>query len=160
VWLDLAQVDRAARWTDEGRRRYPAEVAFPAAKLVILAGGAGAEAATDTAWTLLSGILDVFGISSWPNGELQVAAVLAQNGLGDSARAVIGRARETPSTNPWTDYYEANAWLRLEAREEALALLERFLEAIPDRKAYIANDWWWESLRADSVFVRLTETSN
>jgi serine/threonine-protein kinase len=160
VWLDLAEVERAARWTDEGRRRYPAEVAFLAAKLVILAGGTGAEAATDTAWTLLSGILEAFSIASWPNGELQVAAVLAQNGLVDSARAVIRRARETTSTNPWTDYYEANARLRIGAREEALALLGRFLEAIPDRKSYIANDWWWESLREDSVFMRLTEPSN
>jgi serine/threonine-protein kinase len=160
VWLDLAEVERAARWTDEGRRRYPAEVAFPAAKLVILAGGTGAEAAADTAWTLLSGVLQSFGINSWPNGELQVAAVLAQNGLADSARAVIQRARQTESTNPWIDYYEANARLRLNARDEALALLERFLEAIPDRKSYIANDWWWESLREDPEFVRLTRVSD
>jgi serine/threonine-protein kinase len=160
VWLDLAEVDRAARWTDEGRRRYPAEASFPAAKLVILAGGTGAEAATDTAWNLLAGVLDAFGIDSWPNGELQVAAVLAQNGLADSAQAVIARARQTRSANPWTDYYEANARLRLGARDEALALLGRFLEAVPDRKSYIANDWWWESLHQDSVFVRLTETSD
>ncbi len=87
---------------------------------------------------------------------MDVAAVLARGGNPDSARAVIrgGRAIAV-ADDPWLDYREAHARLQLGEQEEAMRLLGRFLDAMPDRRAYLAKDWWFRSLRGDSAFRAL-----
>lgn len=152
VWLDLGEVDRASRWYDEGRRRYPAEPSFPATKLVILAGQGGELGALDTAMALEAQVAEGLVRKEWPLGSLLVAAVQAQHGLADSALARIEKVRGANQGGVWRPYYEANARLNLGQEEEALSLLEEFLADFPQRKAYISRDWWWEPLRSAPRF--------
>lgn len=157
VWLELQELERALRWTEEGRRRYPAELSFAFQKLVILAGWPGADVPVDSARVLLRQIETAYGMESWPLGRLQLAAVLALAGEADSARALAARVREASPDDPWADYYEANVRVRLGENDRAIRLLASFLEAMPQRREYIASDWWWEPLREDSDFRVLVE---
>ncbi len=149
VWLDLGEVERAEEWNDAGRQRYPALLNFAATKLVILAGWKGTPPAVDTAWHLAS------VLKGWRSGEMLVAGVLARAGLADSARAMADRIRPEVENDPWVSYYEANTRIQLGEPDVALALLGQFLEAMPGRKSYIANDWWWEPLHSDPGFQAL-----
>jgi TolB-like protein len=156
VWLDLGDLEKATLWTDEGRRRYPAEPAFPAAKLVILAGQGGSGAVVDSAWSLMNQVTEGFGLPrAWRFGRLQVAAVLALAGLPDSAAAVVENVRRDGALSAYIQYYEANVRVRLGQEEQALDLLEGYLEAMPHRRAYISRDWWWEPLRGSPRFQEM-----
>jgi tetratricopeptide (TPR) repeat protein len=154
VWMDLGEMERALTWNDEGRRRYPAEVSFPATKLVILAGWDRAPASPDTAWALME------PLAGWAGGRLLAAGVLARAGLADSARAVVADVRAGAGDDPWLDYYEANARVQLGDTTRAVQLLGSFLEALPSRRSYIANDWWWRPLRDDPRFRALVGTTD
>lgn len=155
VWLDLGDVDRATEWADEGRRRFPSEVSFPTAKLVILAGRGEVIAGADTAYAVLETIEDLYGMPEWNLGRLLVAAVLAQQGMADSATAVADAVRASGARGAWSDYYEANLRIHLGQEDEALELLDRYLEIMPQRRAYIARDWWWEPLRSHPTFQEM-----
>jgi len=158
TWLELEEVDRASRWVDAGRRRFPADYWFPGQKLVILAGSGEAAtvpAAADTAWMLCSQVAHLAGLPRYDFGRLQVAAVLAQVGRADSARALIRRTRAHGSASAWGDYYEANARVQLGDTARAIELLGQYLKAYPNQRAYIARDWWWKPLRPDSRFEAL-----
>ncbi|MFQ5538426.1 MAG: hypothetical protein ACE5GJ_13360 [Gemmatimonadota bacterium] len=156
TWLELGEVERASRWTDEGRRRFPAEPAFPAAKLVILAGGAASPADADSAWAILTELEGTFGVQRWTYGRLQVASALAGAGLADSARSMLyGLDRGPSADDPWAMYYQAHVNTQLRRYAEAVTLLEKFLEAYPGRRGYIARDWWWRPLRARPDFQSL-----
>ncbi|MBT8397899.1 MAG: hypothetical protein HKO65_05605 [Gemmatimonadetes bacterium] len=156
VWLDLGDIPRATQWNDEGRRRFPAEPSFAGARLVVLAGWGGTLGAVDTAHALLAELEDAFNMSPWSFGRLQVAAVLAQHGMVDSAQALVSQAHASSSAaNPWTDYFEANVRMHLGEEDEALDLLDEFLRKMPQRKAYIARDWWWEPLRERPRFKEM-----
>jgi tetratricopeptide (TPR) repeat protein len=156
VWLDFGDVEAADRWTDEGRRRFPAEPSFTAGKLVILAGKGGKGAVVDTAYALMEKVTRDLGLPrAWRLGRLQVAAVLAIAGLPDSARAVVEGVRADGPTGPYLQYFEANVRVRLGEYDRALDLLASYLEAMPHRRAYIARDWWWTPLRTDPRFQGL-----
>ena len=87
---------------------------------------------------------------------MDVAAVVARSGLPDSAQAVILAARAgAPTEDPRLDYREANARLQMGEDEKALELLARFLFAMPDRRAYVAQDWWFRPLQENPEFQRL-----
>ena len=158
VWLDLRDVEKANRWFGEGRNRFPAEPAFPATKLVILAAGEGTGEVVDSATELLHELEAMFGGGAWSFGRLQFAAVLAQVGLADSAQAVVDRVRASGESSPFHDYFEANVRVHLGQEEAAMDLLERHLEALPDRRSYIAEDWLWESLHDNPRFQTMVET--
>jgi len=158
VWLDLGDVEKADEWTDEGRRRFPAEPSFPAAKLVILAGRGGKGEVVDTAYALMAQVTRELGLpQAWRLGRLQVAAVLALAGLPDSAAAVVEAVRSEGGSGAYLQYFEANVRVRLGQYEEALDLLEGYLEVMPHRRAYIERDWWWEPLRSNPRFRSMVE---
>lgn len=152
VWLDLGEVEKAERFIDAGRRRFPGEPSYPAAKLVLLAGGVSTPGASDTALALVREVEEAYGLREWAMGRLQVAAVLASAGLADSASVLLGDAGSQEGTDPWVQYYAAKVRLNLGEEEHALELLQAFLMALPGRRDYIARDWWWEPLRADPRF--------
>ncbi len=87
---------------------------------------------------------------------MYLAAVHARAGQPDSARAIIRQARSLHSSaDPEIYYYEANARLRLNEPDEALRLLQTYLEKSPTSRDYLAQDWWWEELRDDPRFQAL-----
>ncbi len=155
VWLELEDVERAARWVAEGLRRYPLEPSFAASRLVIMAGWPQATADVDSAWALVRTVARLHGIPEWTHGELLAAAVLVRGGYIDSARSVVRRVRDRAGHDPWLDYYEANVRLQLGETDRALDLLAEFLDAMPHRRTYIARDWWWRPLRAEPRFQAL-----
>ena len=151
AWLDLRDMEMAKRWNEEALRRYPVQAQFSATHLVMMAGWAGWENAVDTAWAVASHV----GLQRWMPRRLLVAAVLAREGLADSARALIAEVRAEGSEDPWLHYYEAEARMQLGEPDEAVRLLGLYLEANPGRRSYIAEDWWWEPLRDDPKFRAL-----
>jgi hypothetical protein len=86
---------------------------------------------------------------------MKMAPVLAAAGLADSARSVIRWANETETDDPFVFYYEAKARLNLGERDEALRLLEQFLEVRSDFHPYLAEDWWFRPLFEDPTFQSL-----
>jgi serine/threonine-protein kinase len=150
--LQKGELVEALRSTTLGRDRYPAEPAFQAIELLVLASPAAPEPDVDHAWelaTLLEERLPEMA-SQW---ELLAAAALARTGLSDSARAVISRASDPADATALN--YEANARLLLGDREEAIRLLAAYLEMQPQRRGQVASDPWWESLRGSPDFETL-----
>jgi TolB-like protein len=155
VWLDLGEVERAGEFIDAGRQRFPGEPSYPAAKLVLLAGGVATPGAADTARALVRQIEEAYGMKDWTMGRLQLAAVLANEGQADSALVLLGDTGGEDAQDPWLNYYAAKVHLNLGQKDEALDLLHFFLTTLPGRQDYIARDWWWESLRPNLRFQEL-----
>lgn len=158
--LDLEQFADAIRWCSRGRQRFPDTPVFVEAQLILLASSYGPEPDVEEAWRLAEARLALSAPAQRqvlePTGLMDVAAVLARAGLRDSARSVIQRARGLDARNdPWVDYTEANAHLHLGEADDALRLLEEFLSARPDRRAYIAKDPWFRVLHDDPRFRAL-----
>ena len=148
VWLELEDFERAIRWAEAGRRRYPAEPAFAAEQLLVMAGWPEAEPAVDSAWALVRAVERGYDMNRWDHGELQVATILVRAGLPDSARAVVRRVRSQGGDEAYLDYYEARVRLELGERDRAVDLLASFVQKT-QRRGYIAEDWWWRPLRSD-----------
>ena len=56
----------------------------------------------------------------------------------------------------WLAYNEAHARLLMGDRAAAVRLLGDYLSFAPGDSAYLGRDWWFESLRGDTTFQRLT----
>jgi len=157
ISIELKDFEEAARWCEEGERRFPEAGFFIEPQLVLLASEIGPEPDVEGAWALFERMLESYAPQHRealrPVYMMYLAAVLARAGLEDSARAVIDRAREMHGSDDSTiDYYEANARLRLDEPGEALSLLASYAESNPGQREYLARDWWWEELRDDSRF--------
>jgi serine/threonine-protein kinase len=159
--LELKDIGEAVHWCEEGRRRFPADRNFHACALflVALAAGPAPDVARGRA------LADTLVRSSPPQEREQiaiiaqtwVAAVLARAGRADSAAALVERSRAAAAggLKPWIDYYAANVYLLLGRRERSLELIGAFLEAIPQRKTYVASDWMFQELWDDPRFQAL-----
>jgi serine/threonine-protein kinase len=147
--LQKGEFEEARRLTTLGRARYPSDPAFPAVELLVLASPAAPEPDVGHAFYLMKLLKEQLPdmASQW---ELLGDAALARAGLPDSARAVISRASD--STDATAIYYEANVWLLLGEKTEAIRLLARYPELQPERRGLLATDPWWESLRGDPDF--------
>ncbi len=158
---ELGDMDETVRWCAEGHRRFPDDYGFVACSLFVLALSRGPAPDVSRAWALLDTLVQTTRPQGRDTnrriGETWVAAVLARAGSEDSARSVLRRARDTASGDikPWLDYTGANVMLLLGDRQQALALLDSFLEAVPQRRQYIASDWMFEDLWDDPRFKEL-----
>jgi TolB-like protein len=150
--LQHGEFIEARRLTTLGRERYPTEPTFPAIELLVLASPAAPEPEIGHTWRLAKLLEEQLPemASQW---ELLVASALVRAGLPDSARAVISRASDPADATALN--YEANARLLLGDRDEAIRLLARYLEMLPQRRGQVATDPWWESLRGDPDFETL-----
>lgn len=154
--LDLQDFDEARRLLDRGARWYPGEPALANLHLLLLASTATSSVQVDSAWAVEEQLRSVIGST----GKLLVGAVLARLGMGDSARAVVRRATEGGTRSPYDHYYGAYARLQLGDTAAALNLLERHLEALPQQKAYIATEFWWDPLHGDPRFEALVSENS
>ncbi len=158
--LDNRQWDEVTRWCEAGRREFPRNNLILNTAMVALASSGGPEPDVDKAWQLLEDFLESNPPQDRPklrpSATLYVADVLARAGLTDSARAVIRQARAAEiSPDPMNDYNEAYARLLLGEKDQALRLLQRYVEASPGRKEALAWDWWFDPLRSDPRFQEL-----
>jgi TolB-like protein len=151
--LALGDYPRARHWCDDGRARFPRDYRFVECALVLLARDPAAPARPDSAWRLL-GLADGVDPPATATAaarpyspvfrRMMVAAVLARAGLGDSARAVAGRARRWVEDDPdqrtsflWDDAY---VQLLLGDRARAAAQLDTFVAHRPELRAYVARE--------------------
>jgi len=158
--LELKRWAEADRWCREGRRRFPGDLDFLFCRLQFekIRPDVGTPA---LAWRLLDSIRTASSPEDWEYSYrtwagYQVAGVLARNGLADSARVVVAAYRPGPEDRPWFAYDEAHVELQLGNAPGALALLDLYLKARPDRRSYLASDWLFEELWEDPGFQALT----
>ncbi len=159
---DLGQFPDAARWCDEGGRRFPENDKFVECQLWLMTTK-GAEPDVPRAWRLADTLIQRAPESKREfqrlNSQMIVAAILARAGLKDSARHVAVRSRSTPELDPTRDIelFGAFAYTLMGDKVEALKSLKTYLAANPERRAILAEDagWWFRSLQEDPRFKKL-----
>lgn len=156
--LQLKEFEKAERLARRGRQLFPNESAWDVFLLTLLAGPQGPTPSPDSAWAILGALEEKVG-AEWPQARLLVGGALARVGLSDSARAVLERATAKAPDRPFTHYNGANVLLQLGQPDSAVALLSRYLEAFPDRRASLADDWWFDDLHGRPGFERLISPS-
>lgn len=164
VWLceisiQLEDLDEARRWCAEGRARFPDRPRLLMTELVRLASP-GATPDPVAAWTLV-GQLGRLAYPEYnvPAAKMYTAAVLVRADLPDSARAVVADARRGASADlaPFLDYIEAYLRLLSDERTTTVRLLRSFLNAMPEYRAIVARDPWFQGLRGDAAFERIVD---
>ena len=161
--LGAEQTDNAARWCAEGRRRFPEDQRFFACELTTLGWSAKRPADVARAWQVLDSAEKRYSAdvlkSGWATRRLFVAAVAARAGLRDSAMAIITATRAglaAGAVNTSADYGEAHVRALLGQNDEAIRLLERYLNSFPIQRRQVARMPWFRSLRADPRFLAMT----
>ena len=160
--VELEDGPEAARWCEEGYRRFPQDPFFTECQLQLYALRDQRPDIT-RAWQLLDQ-----NVAQYPPNarefrrrldQLFVAMALTRAGLKDSARAVALRSRAGADIDPTHQlaYFEAMLRNLLGDRDEALRLLTVYLATNPQDRATLAKDdtWWWGGLRDDSRFKAL-----
>lgn len=159
ISLQLEDADQARRWCEEGRRRFPDREYLLSAELVRLASP-GTEPDPSAAWFLVRELgqhdYPEFNV---PAAKLYTAAVLMRAGLADSAAAVVADARQGAPAEvaPFLDYLEAYVGLLGGERSASTRLLRSFLTALPEYRAIVARDHWFDELRGDPRFERIVD---
>jgi hypothetical protein len=162
ISIQLEDHDDAARWCEEGRRRFPSDVYLMMADLTRLASAG--EADPEAGWALVREIgrqrNPEFNV---PAAKMYMAAILARAGDADSARATALGARQgmaeedRASLEPSMDYIEAYVQVLLRDERSALRLLRASFTGYPAYRAIAARDYWFESLEGDPRFESLVD---
>jgi tetratricopeptide (TPR) repeat protein len=167
VSYDMGQFAEAARWCDEGTRRFPGDSRFVKCQLWLLTTKAK-NPNVPVAWQLADSLpkLAATGRREYETREarMMVAMVLARAGLGDSAREVARRSRGGPDVDPDQElaFYEIYVHILRGDKDQAFKSLTSYLAANPERRALLANqgdatetNWWFRSLEDDPRFKAL-----
>ncbi len=153
----------AQQWCRMAQTRYPGDRRFTQCELNILGWSGRSPTDVRTAWDLLTRIErnDSTGLTraSWHYRRLMIAAILARAGLGDSAAAVVSRARAELADRVAAPYPEAYVATLLGKHDEAIRLLAQALAASPNDRSVVANHPWYIALRKDTQFTALIESS-
>jgi serine/threonine protein kinase/tetratricopeptide (TPR) repeat protein len=162
--LDLEEATEAAKWCQEGFRRFPKDPGFTECQISLQALK-GMRPDVPQLWRLLDRNVALYPPSQRDyrrrRGELLVALALANAGLDDSARHVAQRARAgaDETVDPTHEFVYINMMLDnlMGDRQQALELLKAYLASRPQYKSMIASDstWWLRGLRDDPEFKRL-----
>ncbi len=163
---DLTQFAEAARWCDEGARRFPTDFNFVKCRLWMMSTRA-TEPDVARAWKLADSLpkLSPVGRQEYDAREARmfVAMVLARAGLADSARKVALRARAGADVDPTQDlaYDEVYVHILRGDKDQAFEALKRYLAANPERRAGLSDTtesdspWWFRSIEDDPRFKAL-----
>jgi serine/threonine-protein kinase len=163
---DLAQFVDAARWCDEGARRFPDDFNFTKCQLWVLSTKAR-EPDVGLAWKLADSVakLSPMGRREYDEREAHMitAMVLARAGLAESALRVVRRARGGPEVDPNQDLAYSETYVHILRGDKDLALeaLKRYLAANPERRAGLADttqttsNWWFRNIEDDPRFRTL-----
>jgi tetratricopeptide (TPR) repeat protein len=115
----------------------------------------------ETAWTLVDTARRIQGATEIGTPEqLIMAGLLATAGLRDSADHVLERALTVPPDVLASDVVlYIHAWVRLQIgqSDSAIAILRRYLDLVPSRRAYISSDMAFRPLRDDPRFQELVD---
>jgi serine/threonine-protein kinase len=165
----------AQRWCTEGSERFPHHPNMVRCRLWILTMD-NAPVEPDSAWARAAELPHVVPPHDSAfyarEGQIVAAAVIARAArradsaavratLLDSARRVLVRARVTREIDPTGDLMGLEAFARtaIGDREEAIALLQKYLIEHPDHRRGFGkiSMWWWQPLRGDSRFEKLVD---
>jgi len=158
---DIGDYATASMRVQEGRRRWPDNVEFPALALMTMASvGTDIEAA----WAMGDTVLALYAIDRTDPVrsliEVQVASVITRAGLADSALAVLERAEHTArgaNLEYLVAYDLAHSWLVHGDTARALDWLEYNLEDEPDKRAMRAEELWFVPLHGNPRFEALVD---
>jgi tetratricopeptide (TPR) repeat protein len=166
--LDLRRIDQAFHWWRELQEVNPGDQGVHMTHLYILASleDPGLDR-VDEALASTDSVAEL-GIAerrdawrAW--GHMLTAIVLASAGRPDSAKVLIAGARpvmeaDTKSMRDQALYLEAVALARSGDAAGAIALLRRYIEAVPSGAQRLGSDPWLEVLWGDPQFRALYET--
>jgi serine/threonine-protein kinase len=147
---DTEMFPDAAKWCEEGHRRFPADAFFIECRMWMLTTKA-MRPDPDEAWRLLDSLHAVTPPAQWPyesrSGQLLVGGVLAKAGLADSAKHVLARAHPTPEMDPDGELLGREGVMRLFLHDYdgAFAVFGTYFAAHPDHlKGLVTNTspWW------------------
>jgi eukaryotic-like serine/threonine-protein kinase len=160
---DLGQFVDAARWCQEGARRFPENFNFTKCQLWVMSTKVR-EPDVTLAWKLADSLpkLSPGGRREYDAREARmiVAMVLARAGLADSALAVANRSRGGPEVDPNQDlaYSEVYVHILRGDKDRAFEALKSYLAANPERRSGLADtteatsNWWFRDLEDDPRF--------
>jgi serine/threonine-protein kinase len=163
---DLAQFNDAARWCQEGQRRFPENFNFVKCQLWLLSTRVK-EPDVALAWKLADSLakLSPEGRREYDSREARmiVAMVLARAGLGDSARQVAVGARAGGDIDPVQDLAYSEVYVHILRGDKAMAFdaLKRWLAANPERRISLADttqaasNWWFRAIEDDPQYRAL-----
>jgi eukaryotic-like serine/threonine-protein kinase len=163
---DLSQFAEAARWCEEGARRFPTDFNFVKCQLWLMSTRA-TEPDVARAWKLADSLakLSPVGRREYDSREARmfVAMVLARAGQADSARKVALRARGAADVDPTQDLAYAEVYVHILRgdKDQAFEALKRYLAANPERRAGLSDTtvattpWWFRSIEDDPRFKSL-----
>ena len=156
---DLDRYDAARTVLQEGRRRWPDDVTFPALELLVLAS-VGTN--VDSAWAVADTISALAAIDRTDAFrrimEAQVATVIERAGLRDSAVSVLERTERLARDaghDTIAAYDLAHAWLVVGDTARALDWLALDLAADPGSRAMRAEEPWFRPLHGNPRFEEL-----
>jgi serine/threonine-protein kinase len=147
---DTENFPDAARWCEEGRRRFPADAFFVECRLWMLTTKSMKPMPAD-AWRQLDTLKAITPPNRWEYerrmGEMLVAGVLAKAEMRDSAQRVLDRAKSTPELDPERELLGTQVVVRLFLKDYDRAMddLTAYLAAHPDHRKGLATNtspWW------------------
>lgn len=170
---DTELFEDAARWCDEGARRFPRNVNFTLCRLWLLIAP-DVTPDVDSAWALAARVetiapeaarafmthmarMIVGGVvgragKAFPAGAQQEAML-------DSARRVLSRAEGDRTVDPRRELpgYRAVMLTQFGDHEEAIRMLTAYVAANPDHSFRVGGNvhWWWRQLRSQPGFESL-----
>jgi eukaryotic-like serine/threonine-protein kinase len=164
---DLGKQAEAVRWCETGLQRFPQDWHFTYCQLSILAEpdstrASDPEADIAKAWQLLGQLERISPPEErayLPRWQIEVAGIIGQAGLRDSAEAVIRRARTAAPDDREMDFQEAVARMAMGDREGTLRLLARDIENNPRFRQYVRASPAFRPLWDDPRFQALVSDS-
>jgi TolB-like protein len=162
---DLEDFPDAAQWCAEGQRRFPSNPRFVKCRLYLMITKA-VTPDPDSAWRMVSQLEKLTPPQDRDyerrQAQILVAIVLARANLADSAHHVLAASRATVDADPRGDLIALEALARtfFGERNEAIALLQRYVSTHPEHRAGFStvNAWWWRDLQQDPRFKTLAAT--
>ncbi|HUR93776.1 MAG TPA: serine/threonine-protein kinase [Gemmatimonadales bacterium] len=154
------QWQAADQWCDQGHRRFADDWLFTFCRLTLLYVPGPRTPDVPEAWRLVRELSRLSAPSEReerePRWQMLVAGVLARAGLRDSALSTLRSARRAGAGDTELDYYEAGVRALLGQRAEALTILDRYLRASPEGRAFVASDPVFQGLHQDPRFRAIT----
>jgi hypothetical protein len=166
---DLTQFTDAARWCQEGARRFPDNLNFTKCQLWLMSTNLR-EPHVMLAWTLADSVVKLSPPARREydarEARMIVAMVLARSGLSDSARQVAFRARAGSDLDPSQDLALSEVYVHILRDDKDLAFqaLKRYLAANPERRLSASDttattsNWWFRAIEDDPRYRALVFT--
>jgi tetratricopeptide (TPR) repeat protein len=167
ISYDNEELPDAAKFCNDGARRFPRHPAFARCKLLMFTTRA-VEPDVAAAQREYDKLVELSAPELFQvQGKMVVAATIGRAGDRERARKLLLEARPDARTDPQGQLagFEAFIWTLLGTAQdttEAIAVLTRYVSANPaHRHGYAeSKSWWWQGLKNDPRFIRLVGSAS